>query len=73
MTTFTSEDRLNAIKIVEEAPYHPGYEDAVVVKGPDVVNPLIDELNEFRRMNEKYKNTQRLIVEFIKESNKTKK
>ena len=29
MTTFTSEDREQA-KLVEEAPYHPGYEDAVV-------------------------------------------
>ena len=29
MTTFTSEDRENA-KLVEEAPYNPGYEDAVV-------------------------------------------
>lgn len=29
MTTFTSEDRESA-KLVEEAPYHPGYEDAVV-------------------------------------------
>jgi len=29
LTTFTSEDRENA-KLVEEAPYHPGYEDAVV-------------------------------------------
>jgi hypothetical protein len=29
MTTFTTEDRKNA-KLVEEAPYHPGYEDAVV-------------------------------------------
>lgn len=30
MTTFTSEDRENAKKLVEEAPYSPGYEDAVV-------------------------------------------
>lgn len=30
MTTFTSSDRENAAKLVEEAPYHPGYEDAVV-------------------------------------------
>ena len=30
MTTFTSEDRNNATKLVEEAPYHPGYEDAAV-------------------------------------------
>jgi hypothetical protein len=73
MTTFTSEDRLNAIKIVEEAPYHPGYEDAVVLKSPDAVNPMIEEINEFRRMNEKYKTLQNTIVEFIKESNKTKK
>ena len=43
MTTFTTEDRSNAMKnitpavevadhaqLVREAPYHPGYEDAVV-------------------------------------------
>ena len=43
MTTFTSEDRSNAMKnitpavevadhaqLVREAPYHPGYEDAVI-------------------------------------------
>ena len=30
MTTFTSEDLKNATKLVEEAPYHPGYEDAAV-------------------------------------------
>ena len=30
MTTFTSEDRNNATKLVEEAPYHPGYEDAAM-------------------------------------------
>lgn len=28
MTTFTSDDLNNAKKLVEEAPYHPGYEDA---------------------------------------------
>ncbi len=53
MTTFTSEDRQNAVKttksqetfdalkqsrIVAEAPYHPGYEDAVV--DPDEGRPL---------------------------------
>ena len=32
MTTFTSEDRANATKYVDEAPYHPGYEDAVILK-----------------------------------------
>lgn len=30
MTSFTSEDRQNASKLVEEAPFHPGYEDAAV-------------------------------------------
>jgi GTP cyclohydrolase I len=30
LTTFTSEDRNNASTLVEEAPYHPGYEDAAV-------------------------------------------
>lgn len=30
MTTFTSDDRENAKKLVEEAPYHPGYEDAAM-------------------------------------------
>ena len=30
MTTFTSEDLANAKKLVEEAPFHPGYEDAAV-------------------------------------------
>jgi GTP cyclohydrolase I len=33
MTTFTSEDLKNALinsKLVEDAPYHPGYEDAVI-------------------------------------------
>ena len=29
MTTFTTEDLENSKKIVDEAPYHPGYEDAV--------------------------------------------
>lgn len=38
MTTFTSEDRDAAYqKKVEEAPYHPGYEDAVVTRRSDPV------------------------------------
>ena len=52
MTTFTSEDRQNAVastsqdtfdtlkqsQLVQEAPYHPGYEEAAV--NPDVGKPL---------------------------------
>lgn len=35
MTTFTSDDRQEAYKQkVEEAPYHPGYEDAVIPPKP---------------------------------------
>jgi GTP cyclohydrolase I len=30
LTTFTSEDLANAKKLADEAPYHPGYEDAAV-------------------------------------------
>ena len=30
MTSFTTEDRMNANKLVEEAPFHPGYEDAAI-------------------------------------------
>ena len=30
MTSFTSEDRENAGRLVDEAPYHPGYEDAAM-------------------------------------------
>jgi len=38
MTTFTSEDRQEAYqKKVEDAPYHPGYEDAVVPPAPKYV------------------------------------
>ncbi len=38
MTTFTSDDRQEAYqKKVEEAPYHPGYEDAVITPTPKYV------------------------------------
>jgi hypothetical protein len=72
MTTFTSEDRINATKIVEEAPYHPGYEDAVI--GDDNhTNPLIQELNEYRRMNAKYDRLSKTIIQFLKDGQKWKR
>ena len=64
MTTFTSEDRENAVKnnasqetfdtlkqsrIVAEAPYHPGYEDAVVDQG----RPLSQVIRENMRASGK--------------------
>jgi GTP cyclohydrolase I len=48
MTTFTSEDLKNALinsKIVEEAPYHPGYEDAAM--GP----VAFDEDKDYKEVN----------------------
>jgi GTP cyclohydrolase I len=64
MTTFTSEDRKNAVKkitpavevvdhaqIVREAPYHPGYEDAVV--DPDHGRPLSQVIRDSMRASGK--------------------
>ena len=43
MTTFTSDDRQEAYKQkVEEAPYHPGYEDAVITPRSDPVYKGMD-------------------------------
>jgi hypothetical protein len=69
MTTFTSEDRQSAQKIVDEAPYHPGYEDAVI---GDInhTNPLMQELNEYRRMNAKYNQLAKTIIQFLKDKQK---
>ena len=47
MTTYTSEDLKNVIKhskLVEDAPYHPGYEDAVV--RPEDGRPLSEVIRE---------------------------
>ena len=38
-------------KFVEEAPYHPGYEDAGF-KG--AVSPLASEIDRFRKSNSRY-------------------
>lgn len=57
-------------QIVAEAPYHPGYEDAAM--DGYHTNPMLTELNEYRRMNQKYSKTQKVIVDYIIESNKTK-
>jgi len=64
VTTFTTEDRSNAMKkltpavevadhaqIVREAPYHPGYEDAVV--DPDFGRPLSSVIRDSMRASGK--------------------
>ena len=40
MTTFTTQDRLEAQKLVKEAPYQPGYEDAVEPKMVKNLEPI---------------------------------
>lgn len=52
---------------VKEAPYHPGYEDAVV----DGV--VTNWITEYLAYKERHLNTAKNIIQFIKESNKTKR
>jgi hypothetical protein len=54
----------------EEAPYHPGYEDASF-KGE--VSKSIAELTELRRVNSRYLKFSEAIVEFCKASHTTVK
>jgi hypothetical protein len=48
-------------KFVEEAPYHPGYEDADF-KGE--ASPLATEIDQFRKSNSRYLNFADVIVDF---------
>jgi len=48
-------------KFVEEAPYHPGYED-VGLKAR--VSSLATEIDEFRKSNARYLNFADVIVNF---------
>ena len=48
-------------KFVEEAPYHPGDEDAGLKGG---VSPLAAEIDEFRKSNSRYLNFADVIVDF---------
>ena len=48
-------------KFVEEAPYHPGYEDAAFKNG---VSPLAAEIDQFRKSNSRYLSFADVIVDF---------
>ena len=48
-------------KFVEEAPYHPGYEDAGF-KG--AVSPIAAEIDSFRKSNSRYLGFADVIVDF---------
>ncbi|QWE08627.1 hypothetical protein [Polynucleobacter ibericus] len=50
-------------KFVEEAPYHPGYEDASF-KG--AASPLAAEIDLFRKSNSRYLSFADVIVNFCK-------
>ena len=52
-------------KLVEEAPFHPGYEDASFK--PEI-SPMLAEVENFRKTNARYLRFSELIVDFCKSS-----
>ena len=48
-------------QFVEEAPYHPGYEDAGFKSG---ASPLAAEIDQFRKTNSRYLSFANVIVDF---------
>jgi hypothetical protein len=81
MTTFTSEDRANATKFVDEAPYHPGYEGVIPdtqlkldLPNTEEQNSLLrkrileleKELEEYRSFKARHSNTAQVIIDFLK-------
>jgi hypothetical protein len=64
----TYEGKYMTNKFVEEAPYHPGYEDAGF-KGAS--SPLAAEIDGFRKSNSRYLNFADVIVDFcVSDQNK---
>jgi hypothetical protein len=81
MTTFTSEDRFNASKYTDEAPYHPGYEGVIPdtqlkldLPNTEEQNSLLrkrileleKELEEYRSYKTRHFNTAQGIIDFLK-------
>jgi hypothetical protein len=52
-------------RLVEEAPFHPGYEDAAFKRE---VSPMLAELESFRKTNARHLSFSGLIVDFCKSS-----
>jgi hypothetical protein len=48
--------------LVAEAPYHPGYEDAVIGEP----SPLSKQIDEIFKYKERHINTSKKIIEFLK-------
>jgi hypothetical protein len=81
MTTFTTEDRANATKFVDEAPYHPGYEGVIPntqlelnLHNTEDQNSLLrkrileleKELEEYRSYKTRHSNTAQVIIDFLR-------
>ena len=81
MTTFTTEDRANAMKFVDEAPYHPGYEGVIPdtqlkldLPNTEEQNSLLrkrileleKELEEYRSFKTRHSNTAQVIIDFLR-------
>jgi hypothetical protein len=81
MTTFTTEDRTNATKFVDEAPYHPGYEGVIPdtqlelnLHNTEDQNSLLrkrileleKELEEYRSYKTRHFNTAQVIIDFLR-------
>lgn len=53
------------VDLVAEAPYHPGYEDAII----PVPAPISNEMKEWRTYKDRHLATSKKIVEFMKNGN----
>lgn len=60
--TPTSANGMEEPDLVAEAPYHPGYEDAVVLKD----NSLSKEIDELFKIKNRHVATSSKIIEFLK-------
>ena len=64
----TNEGKCMTNKFVEEAQYHPGYEDASF---KSIASPLAAEIDRFRKSNYRYLSFADVIVDFcVSDQNK---
>ena len=73
--TPSSANGMEEPNLVTEAPYHPGYEDAVILKNEyqDILstedcmlNPLSKEIDELLRVKDRHVATSKKIIDFLK-------
>lgn len=61
--TPSSDNGMEEPDLVAEAPYHPGYEDAVILKEK---NSLAKEIDELLKVKNRHVSTSKKIIEFLK-------